>query len=174
MSACRLSCLLAGVVLAVFAVGLGCTKTQGTAPSAPEGRFELTTRGAMDDTLRGRATYRLADSLLVGLELDVDSVRGLSVELKPRPLALRTYEVVDAELLGVPRNDAPPGLNAFLVTGAGDFHATAGSLAVTYLTDGELGATVSMQMRGTFDGVPSTRPSLTLSGTVHAVRPLPR
>lgn len=170
MSARRLLCLCAGAVLAILAAGLGCTKTQGTAPAAPEGRFEVTTQGAMRDTLRGRATYRLADSLLAGIELDVDSVQGLSVELEPRPLALRTYEVVDAELLGVSRGDSLPGLNAFLVTQAGDFHATAGSLDVTYLTNGELGATVSMQMRGTFDGVPGAAPSLTLTGTIHAVR----
>jgi len=108
--------------------------------------------------------------MLVGLELDIDSVRGVSVELEPRTLALRTYEVVDAELLGVERTGALPGLNAFLVTRNGDFHATAGSLRVSYVADGAVGATFSLHLEGTFDGVPATEPSLRLSGTVHAVR----
>jgi hypothetical protein len=149
---------------------LGCSKTKGTAPPTPEGRFEVTVDGALTDTLRGRARYRLADSMLVGLELDIDSVRGVSVELEPRTLALRTYEVVDAELLGVERTGALPGLNAFLVTRNGDFHATAGSLRVSYVTDGAVGATFSLHMEGTFDGVPATEPSLTVAGTVHALR----
>lgn len=163
------SVVLACVGLLVL-VGVACSKMEGTAPSTPAGKFEATVEGAITDTLRGRAHYRLSDSMLVGLELDADSVRGLSVEMEPRSLALRTYEVVDAELLGVERGEELPGFNAFLVTQNGDFHATAGSLHVSYLSEGELGATFSVEMEGTFDGVPGHDPSLSVSGTVHAYR----
>jgi hypothetical protein len=153
------------------AVG-GCAEDTINLFGTSSGDFTAIVEGALTDTLRGTVTYRTQDGRLAGLELNVDSARGLSVELEPTPdtsAAPQTYEVVAPNLLGVPRTGERPGLAAFLVTREGEFRATAGTLRVTHRTDGRIGGVFTWEMVGTFEGVPGAVPSIRVSGQLQAV-----
>jgi len=167
----RILALTAGVAITLAAVG-GCAEDTINPFGRSSGDFTAIVEGALTDTLRGTATYRTQDGRLAGLELNVDSARGLSVELEPTPdtsAVPRTYEVVAPNLLGVPRTGERPGLAAFLVMREGEFRATAGTLRVTRTAAGTVDGTFTWEMVGTFEGVPGAVPSLTVSGELRAV-----
>lgn len=161
----------AGAALLLVMLGIAaCTSPGGSAPDVAAGRFVATVDGAVVDTLTGTARFRTDGDALVGLELNVDSVNGLSLEMEPVALDRRTYEVVDWDLLGVDRGASPPGLAAFLEVEPGSFHATDGVVEVTYVTDRQVGARFDLEMTGTFHGVPGDEPALRVTGRLLATQ----
>lgn len=157
------------------ALCLGCEQGTGTPPEdVTTGTFTAVVSGSVVDTLTGDASARIEGQMLVGLEMDVDSLRGISVELEPRAPERRIYEVIDAELMGTEReSDAGemPGMVVFLDARRGTFQSVAGSLSVTYQSPSEIGGTFDVEMEGTFDGVPGATPSLRVRGSVRAALP---
>jgi hypothetical protein len=146
---------------------VGC-EGKGTPPEVPAGRFTAHVEGSVSDTLTGPAHYRMDDGALVGLELGAKDGPGLSMELEPQPPALRTYEIIDAELFNMERAGSPPGLLAFLTVGTAQFEATDGSLELTYLNDEQVGASFSFLMEGDYENGPSDAPSVKVTGTLNA------
>ena len=146
---------------------VGCKGT-GTPPDVPAGRFTACVEGSVRDTLTGPVYYRMDDGALVGLELGPKDGAGLSMELEPQPPALRTYEVIDAELFNTERPDHPPGTLAFLTVDDARFEATDGTLELTYLNDEQVGATFSFLMEGNFKEGPSDAPSVQVTGSLNA------
>jgi hypothetical protein len=108
------------------------------------------------------------DGALVGLELGPKDGAGLSMELEPRPPALRTYEVIDAELFNTERPEHPPGILAFLTVDDARFEAADGTFELTYLNDEQVGATFSFLMEGDFENGPSDAPSVQVTGALNA------
>ena len=153
--------LLGGLLL------VGC-EGKGTPPDVSAGQFTAHVEGSVSDTLTGPVHYRMDDGALVGLELGPKDGAGLSMELEPQPPALRTYEVVDAELFNMERAGSPPGILAFLTVGEARFEATDGSLELTYLNDEQVGATFSFLMEGDFEDGPSDAPSVKVTGSLNA------
>jgi len=162
-------------VLLLTSLLVGCEQGTGTPPEdVATGTFTAILSGSVTDTLTGDASGRIEGQMLVGLELDADSTRGLSVEFEPRDPGRRVYEVIDAELMGTDReNDAGelPGMVVFLDMRRGTFQSVAGSLSVTYRSPSEIGGTFDVEMEGTFDDVPASTPSLRVRGSVRAVLP---
>lgn len=117
------------------------------------GRYRARVEGSLTDTLSGPAVYRQGSNR-VGIELGQPDGAGLSIELGPRPLRARTYDVVAAELLDGARPDGPRGLIAFLSMGDARLEAVRGSLSVTRTTEGEVGATFDFEMEGFANGSP--------------------
>jgi hypothetical protein len=134
----------------------------------PAGRFTAHVEGSVNDTLTGSVHYRTDDGALVGLELGPKDGAGLSMELEPQAPALRTYEVIDAELFGTERPESAPGILAFLAVGEARFAATDGVLELTYLNDEQVGATFSFVMEGDFENGPSDGPSVKVTGSLNA------
>jgi len=153
--------LLGGLVLA------GCGG-RGSSPDVPAGRFTAQVEGTVSDTLRGEAFARRSGDELLGLELGPEDGAGLSIELEPRPLALRTYEVVDAELFRLERPDTPPGLLAFLRLEHAQFEAVDGTLELTYVNEDRVGATFSFQMEGAFEEGGEDGVSVEVTGELNA------
>jgi hypothetical protein len=141
---------------------------RGTEPGVAEGRFTAYVEGGVTDTLRGAAHARHRGDDLVGLELGNEGGPGLSVELEPHAPALRTYDVVDAELFQMERPDTPPEALAFLFLDRARFAATEGTLEVTYVSDDQVGATFTFQMDGAFDEGGSDVVSVEVTGEVNA------
>lgn len=137
-----------------------------------EGRFVARIDGAVVDTLTGSATLRLTDDeRLAGLELAVDEQRGASVDLEPFPLRLRTYTVIDPELLDLERPGDAPGLVAYLDTRAGFFRTTHGHLDLSYTTDASVGGSFVWDMEGRRNDSLGGPASLTVEGALHATAP---
>ncbi len=122
----------------------------------------------MTDTIAGPAFYRLEAGELVGIELGAKDQPGLSLELEPRPLTQRTYEVVEWDLLDAERDDVPPGVVAFLKVRDARFEATRGTLDVTYVGETEVGATFEFEMEGSFVGGSSPEASVHVTGSFRA------
>ena len=141
---------------------------KGTPPDVPAGRFTAHVVGSVSDTLTGQVHYRMDDGALIGLELGAREGPGLSIELEPRPPALRTYEVIEAELFNTDRPESAPGILAFLTVDAAQFEATDGSLELTYLNDEQVGATFFFLMEGDFENGPSDAPSVKVTGALNA------
>ncbi len=154
--------LLSGLLL------VGCTE-KGTPPNVPAGQFAARVNGAVNDTLEGSVHYRTNNDSLTGLELGPENGAGLSIELEPRPPALRTYEVVNWELLGLERPGAPPGVVGFLTVNRAQFESTDGSFTLTYVGDEQVGATFTFQMKGEFGQGPSDVPAVEVTGTLNAL-----
>lgn len=152
---------LCGLVLA------GC-EGEGTPPDVSAGQFTAHVEGSVSDTLTGPVHYRMDEGALVGLELGGKDGPGLSIELEPQPPALRTYEVIDAELFRTERPESLPGILAFLTVGEARFEATDGTLELTYLNDEQVGATFSFLMEGDFEDGPSDAPSVKVTGSLNA------
>jgi hypothetical protein len=140
----------------------------GNVPNVPPGRFVAVVRGAVTDSLQGRAMYRMEDGRLTGVELAVDSATGLSVDVEPQARPRGLYQVVDWDLLGIDRGEAPPGVAVFLEVPAARFHAVAGTLDVSYVSAGEIGGTFDVQMEGTYDGVATDDPFVSVTGSFRA------
>jgi hypothetical protein len=136
-----------------------------------EGRFVARIDGTVRDTLAGTATLRRSDGRLVGLELNVDSTRGVSVDLEPHPAQLRTYTAIEEELLRADRPGDTPGLVAYLVTSTGTYQTTAGRFTVSYVEGraDAVGGTFAWTMEGTLRGVPAHRSTVQVEGVVHAL-----
>lgn len=140
---CGLLIVLSGALL------LGC---DDDAVDVPSGRFVATVDGAVTDTLTGRVHHRTEGGRLTGFELGPRDGPGLSIELEPRPLAPRTYEVIDRTLFGVSRKGAPPGAMAFLTTAHARFEAAVGTLRVEQVDGQTVAATFSFGMEGGTEG----------------------
>jgi hypothetical protein len=161
---------LLGRILLVL-IGLtviGC-EGRGDRPNVSAGQFTAHVRGAISDTLTGPVHYRSKGDSLVGLELGAKDGPGLSIELEPQPLALRTYEVVNWELFDRDRSERPPGAVAFLAVEVARFEATDGSLELTYVDDEQIGAQFTFQMAGDYVTGPSEAPSVEVTGALNAL-----
>lgn len=159
--------LVCGMVLFLLAGGLfGCG--EGSRPEVPEGQFTAEVRGGVNDTIAGSAFYRLDAGELVAVELGAKDQPGLSLELEPRPLEQRTYEVVEWNLLDAERDDASPGVVAFLEVQDARFEATRGTLEVTYVGEAEVGATFEFEMEGSFTGGSAPDASVHVTGSFRA------
>lgn len=141
---------------------------KGQMPDVPAGQFDVTVKGGVSDTLSGPVHYRAKGDSLVGMELGPRDGPGLSIELEPQPPALRTFEVVDAELFGTTQTGSSSGVMAFLTTGEARFAATDGTLDLTYVGNEQVGATFSFQMEGEFVESPSERPAVEVTGALNA------
>ena len=154
--------LLGGLLLLV-----GC-EGRGTPPDLPAGQFSAYVEGTVSDTLTGTAHYRRRDGAITGLELGARNGPGLSIELEPHPPELRTYEVIEAELFRLDRPDSPPGLLAFLSLEGAQFEAVDGTLELTYVGDGQVGATFQFQMEGTLEKGGYDDASVSVTGALNA------
>jgi len=162
-----------GVVGALFPVLLGALLFagcggRGTEPDVSEGRFTAYVGGGVTDTLRGAAHARHRDSMLVGLELGDEGGPGLSIELDPRPPALRTYDVVDAEVFQMEGDDTSPEGLALLQLDEANFEAVSGTIELTYVSEEQVGATFAFQMNGAFKERGSDDVSVEVTGEVNA------
>lgn len=143
---------------------------RGTPPEVPSGEFTAYVEGSLSDTLSGAVHHRITEEGdLTGLELGPKTGAGLSIDLEPHAPALRTYDVVDAELFGLARPDQPPGVMAFLTLSRGQFQAVEGTFELTYVNEEQIGATFTFQMEGQFSGGRGEVPSVTVSGVLNAV-----
>lgn len=158
---CWTMLLLSGLLV------VGCME-KGTPPSVSTGRFVAHVNGTINDTLKGPVHYRTKGDSLSGLELGPENGAGLSIELEPRPPALRTYEVVNWELLNLERPGAAPGAMGFLTVGGARFESIDGSFELTYLGSDQVGATFTFQMEGEFVQGPSESPAVAVTGTLNA------
>jgi hypothetical protein len=162
--------VLRSVVLLWVVSGLlvGCGG-RGTPPKVPSGEFTAYVDGSLSDTLSGAVHHRMTEAgALTGLELGPEDGAGLSIDLEPHTPALRSYEVVDAELFGMERPDQPPGVMAFLALDAAQFAAVDGTFELTYVDDRQIGATFSFQMDGAFDEDRGETPSVEVTGVLNA------
>lgn len=157
-----------GLLLLVSGLVLTGCEGQGNPPDVASGRFTAYVDGTVSDTLSGAAHYRMDDGAIVGLEMGAKEGPGLSIELEPKPLDLRTYEVVEAELFGLDRSDSPPGVLAFLALRDLHFESTHGSLNLTYINEEQVGATFTFQMEGTRVEGPSDDASVEVTGALNA------
>lgn len=159
--------MMCWLVLLLLVGGLlGCEDS--SRPEVPEGRFTAQVEGGVTDTIAGPAFYRLKEGELVGIELGAKDQPGLSLELEPRPLDQRSYEVVEWNLLDAERDEAPPGVVAFLAIQDARFEATHGTLDVTYAGEEEVGATFEFEMEGSFVGGSSANASVHVTGSFRA------
>lgn len=159
---CWAMLLLSGLFL------VGCTE-KGTPPSVSPGQFAAHVNGAITDTLTGPVHYRAKDDSLFRLELGRENGPGLSIELEPRPPALRTYEVVDWKMFNLERPGAAPGTMGFLTVDGARFESTDGSFELTYVGGEQVGATFTFQMKGEFVEGPSDVPGVEVTGTLNAL-----
>lgn len=165
----RTSCIwfMCWLGLLLFGGGvLGCEDS--SRPEVPEGRFTAQIEGGVTDTIAGPAFYQLKAGELVRIELGAKDQPGLSLELEPRPLDQQTYQVVEWNLLDAERDEAPPGVVAFLTVQDAHFEATHGTLDVTYVGEEEVGATFEFEMEGSFVGGSSANASVHVSGSFRA------
>lgn len=154
------------ILLSVILFG-GCGG-KGNAPDVAAGHYRADVAGALSDSLVGTARYRIDDGSIVGLELGSERGPGLSIELEPRPVDLRQYEVVESELFGLERPGGTPGMLGFLTVDGAQFEATDGTLEVTYVGDDYVGGTFTFQMEGTVNGLPGDVSSVEVVGAVNA------
>lgn len=156
------------VLLLIGGIMVSGCEGKGTPPDVPAGTFTARVDGALSDTLTGSAHYRTNDGALTRLELGSETGPGLSIELEPRSPALRTYETIDAELFGLDRPETPPGVMAFLTLDGAQFEATDGTLELTYMNEGRVGATFTFQMEETADAVVGEPMSVEVTGDLNA------
>jgi len=154
------------LVLAIWATG--CERS-GT-PNVDSGRFSAQVDGSINETLRGKAIYRMSDGRLNGLELSVDSTTGLSIDVEPRSQPQGVYEVVGWDLLDVPRDGAPPGAAVFLEVPDARFEAVAGTLTVSTAEPDEVSGSFVFRMEGRYDGVARDAPFVSVTGSFRATR----
>jgi hypothetical protein len=142
---------------------------RGTPPKVSKGEFTVYVEGNLTDTLSGEVHHRITEEgTLTGLELGPKEGAGLSIELEPLAPALRSYEVVDAELFGITRPNHPPGVMAFLTLDEGRFESIDGTFELTYVDEEQIGATFTFQMEGGFDSDLGEVPSVEVTGALNA------
>ena len=142
---------------------------RGTPPKVSSGEFTAYVEGSLSDTLSGDVHHRITEEgTLTGLELGPKDGVGLSIELEPLAPALRSYEVVDAELFGITRPNHPPGVMAFLTLDEGKFESVEGTFELTYVDEEQIGATFTFQMEGGFDSDLGEVPSVEVTGALNA------
>jgi len=135
----------------------------------PSGEFTAYVDGRISDTLSGAVHHRITEEgALTGLELGPEDGAGLSIDLEPHAPALRSYEVVSAEIFGLERPNQPPGVMAFLVMDAAQFEAVDGTLELTYVDERQIGATFTFQMEGEFNGGRGDDSSVEVTGVLNA------
>jgi hypothetical protein len=139
-------------------------------PDVDSGRFSAQMTGSMTDRLRGDAVYRMEDGRLTGLELSVDSTTGLSVDVQPQSQPRGAYEVVEWDMLDVPRDGAPPGASVFLEVPDARFEAVAGTLTVSTAEADKVSGSFVFRMEGRYDGVARDAPFVSLTGSFRATR----
>lgn len=152
-------------MLVLLLVGLLSSCGSGSQYDVPKGAFTARVEGGLADTLTGAAVYRVRDSALVGLELGSEEGPGLSMELEPRPLEPRTYEVVDRLR---PRPSGPTGAVVFLTMGSARLTATGGTVNLTAVRQGEVDASFDLEMSGAFEGSPRAL-TVRVRGSVRAI-----
>ena len=155
---------IVGALTLLAVIASGCGSGRGTPPDVDTGRFEAELDGAFDRSVTGEARYRMTEGNLTGLELVIDSARGISVELEPGPIRRKTYQVVEWELLSVDRPGGRPGTFAFLETPDGSFESVEGMLDITYHEDNAIGGTFEFEMNGTLKGLPGEPYGLSARG----------
>jgi hypothetical protein len=141
--------------------------------------FEATTEGIVEGSMAGTAAFRMDENgNLVGIELMHidDSTRGISIELEPRPVELRsddgrTYEVVPLGLMGTERPDSQAGFMAFFEMEGHSFQASRGTLHVVQSSRSSVQGSfeVEMESHAAADGG-VTPGDVTVHGTFQATR----
>lgn len=165
----RVSLVRSGLVLLLATLLWGGCEGRGTPPDVPSGEFTAYVNGSLADTLSGAVHHRLTeDGALTGIELGTKDGPGLSVDLEPMPPALRTYEIIEAELFGLERAGGAPGAMAFLSLDGMQFQAVDGTVELTYVDDDQIGATFTFQMEGEYNGPASDEPSVEVTGVLNA------
>ncbi len=165
----RIRCLAWSLLSLVLLAG--CGSGSGDVPDVETGRFTAQVQGATNTSMAGRAVVRREGGHVSGIELAVDSTRGLSIDIDPHRRPQGTYEVVDWELLGVDRGEAPPGATAFLELPGARFQAVAGTLAVSYASDSEVSGSFVFRMEGRYTrGVADDEPFVSVTGSFRAVQ----
>ncbi len=155
---------IVGALTLLAVIASGCGSGEGTPPDVATGRFEAELDGALDRSVTGEARYRMTDGNLTGLELVIDTAKGISVELEPGPIRRKTYQVLEWELLSVDRPGGRPGITAFLKTPDGSFESVEGMLDITYHEDNAIGGTFEFEMNGTLEGLPGEPYGLSARG----------
>jgi len=159
--------------LALMAVG--CGGGRGTPPDVAAGRYTARISGGLVDTLTGSARYRMDAGQLVALELGERGAPGLSIELDPRPPALRTYSVLAPALFrqeGRTRTDTtehPASALTFMEVGPARLHATGGALEVAYIGEERVAGTFTLRMQGGFRNSPDDDLTVRVTGRLHAL-----
>lgn len=157
--------VLLGAALMAILLLAGCGEGRGTVPDVEPGRFVVQIDGAVRDTLRGEARYRMVDGDLAGVELVIDSVRGLSIDLEPGPVRRKTYQVVEWELLSVDRPGGAPGTSVFFETPDLAFESSDGTVEIIYTADGQIGGAFAVDMEGHRTEGPIDPRSIRVTGT---------
>lgn len=157
--------VLPGAALMAILLLAGCGEGRGTAPDVEPGRFVVQVDGTVSDTLRGEARYRMVDGDLAGVELVIDSVRGLSIDLEPGPVRRKTYQVVEWELLSVDRPGGAPGTSVFFETPDLAFESSDGTVEITYTANGQIGGAFALDMEGHRTEGPIGPRSIRVTGT---------
>lgn len=160
----------------VLVGGSACRGEQGTPYglnwlTGAESQFQARVEGTLDGTFAGEAYFRTnADGQLVGLELlhGLDSTRGVSIELEPRALSPRTYEVLPASLMHVDRPGAPVGITAYYEDGQRAFTAVRGSLVVETVEASVINGTFTLEMDSRVGPNQPAQDDLTLTGSFTA------
>lgn len=167
---------LAGLILIGLALAVGCSEGSGPPPDVASGRYTAHVSGGVVDTLSGPVRYRTDDGRLVALELGEQQASGFSIELDPRPPALRTYSVLPPALFrreGRSPSDTsgrrPASALAFLALGPARLHATGGTLEVTYVGEEQVAGTFTFRMRGGYQNSPDDNLTARVTGTLHAL-----
>lgn len=179
--------LLALLLLLGAVVVGGCGDGDGTAYDmdwlmGASSTFEATTEGAVEGSIAGTATFRMDENgNLVGIELVHidDSTRGISIELEPRPVEIRTddrrtYEVVSLGLMGTERPDSQAGFTAFFEMGGHSFQASRGTLHVVQSSRSSVQGSFEVEMEGHAAGNGGVADGdVTVRGTFQATRKRP-
>lgn len=150
---CRVPATLVCVLITGLLVSCG---GEGAADVA-EGRYRVHIEGHLTDTLAGPAVFRESRGG-VGIELGAQGGPGFSIELGPRPLRARSYEIVAAELLEDVRADSVRRAIAFLTLDNTRFEASSGSISLSHVGEGEVQGTLDVVMERTSRGQPDDSP----------------
>lgn len=141
--------------------------------------FEASTEGAVEGTMAGTATFRTdEEGNLVGIDLVHidDSTRGLSIELEPRPIEMRTddertYEAVPQGLMGTERPDSRAGFTAFFEMGDHSFQASRGTLHIVQSGPSSVQGAFEIEMEGhAMESGGVVDGDVTVQGTFQATR----
>lgn len=136
--------------------------------------FEATMEGIVEGSIAGTATFHMdSEGNLVGIELVHidDSTRGISIELEPRPMEARAYDVVMPELMGFERSDSQAGFTAFFESGDHSFQAARGMLRIDQADRTSIQGTFEIEMEGrSSENGGVAEGDVTVHGTFQATR----